>query len=94
MPKLVGQAKYVGSLLKNLYNRNLNKTAVVLGEEDLLIPVLNSIPENIKTLNITMGFPLKSIPLSSLFEQLLTIHKKKESNNKDFLKTSFLKATI
>ncbi|MFG6685180.1 PD-(D/E)XK nuclease family protein [Mariniflexile sp. HNIBRBA6329] len=77
IPKNIGQAKYIGSLLKNLQNQNasLQNTAVVLGDENLLIPVLNALPENIDALNITMGFPLKSIPLATLFESLFYIHK-------------------
>lgn len=77
IPKNIGQAKYIGSLLKRIEkkHKNLNKTAVILGDENLLIPVLNSIPPSITALNITMGFPLKSIPLASLFEQLFRIHK-------------------
>lgn len=78
IPKNIGQAKYIGSLLKNLKekNKSLQNTAVVLGDENLLIPVLNSLPSNVEALNITMGFPLKSIPLASLFEALFDIHKK------------------
>jgi ATP-dependent helicase/nuclease subunit B len=81
-PKSVGQAKYVGSLLSELAENNpkLSKTAVILGEEELLIPVLNSIPKTINALNVTMGFPLKSIPLASLFEQLFTMHKKRTTS--------------
>lgn len=81
IPKLVGQAKYIGQLLEDisLHNRNLKSVAVVLGEENLLMPVLNSIPKNITHLNITMGLPLKFVPLSSLFEQLFSIHRHKPS---------------
>ncbi|MCK0178888.1 PD-(D/E)XK nuclease family protein [Flavobacteriaceae bacterium S0862] len=77
IPKNVGQAKYVGELLSKLKSDkgNLNSIAVVLGDETLLLPVLNSLPENTDTLNITMGFPLKSVPLSSLFDQLFILHK-------------------
>lgn len=77
IPKNVGQAKYIGSILNTLQTerQTLNNTAVVLGDETLLMPVLNSLPANIEALNITMGFPLKSIPLASLFEQLFHIHK-------------------
>ncbi|PWH84022.1 PD-(D/E)XK nuclease family protein [Algibacter marinivivus] len=77
IPKNIGQAKYIGSLLKTLQkeNTNLNSTAVVLGDENLLIPVLNSLPTSIQALNITMGFPLKSIPLASLFDSLFKLHK-------------------
>ncbi len=77
IPKNIGQAKYIGFILDNLKKetKNLDSTAVILGDENILIPVLNSLPENIDALNITMGFPLKSIPLASLFEQLFNIHK-------------------
>ncbi|MBN4070674.1 PD-(D/E)XK nuclease family protein [Olleya sp. AH-315-F22] len=77
IPKNVGQAKYIGELLLNQKKENnaLNKTAIVLGDESLLIPVLNSIPRNIEALNITMGLPLRIIPLASLFDKLLIIHK-------------------
>lgn len=75
IPKNIGQAKYIGELLGDIKTtqKSLNNIAVVLGDENLLIPVLNSIPESINTLNITMGFPLKSIPLASLFEQLFQL---------------------
>ncbi|WP_142784707.1 PD-(D/E)XK nuclease family protein [Changchengzhania lutea] len=77
IPKNIGQAKCIGSILKNIKQDTgtLQKTAVVLGDENLLIPVLNSLPQQIDALNITMGFPLKSIPLASLFEELFTLHK-------------------
>jgi ATP-dependent helicase/nuclease subunit B len=78
VPKQVGQAKYIGQILENLnvQNHDLKNTAVILGEENLLIPVLNSIPEHINKVNVTMGLPLKFVPLASLFDQLFTIHKK------------------
>ncbi|MGA1225791.1 MAG: PD-(D/E)XK nuclease family protein [Tamlana sp.] len=77
VPKSVGQVKYVGELLNTLQktNSSLESTAVILGDENLLIPILNSLPTSIGALNITMGFPLKSIPLASLFEGLFRVHK-------------------
>jgi ATP-dependent helicase/nuclease subunit B len=76
-PKNISQIKYVGELLEKIHskNQNLKNTAVILGDETLLIPLLNSIPKSIKTINITMGLPLKAIPLASLFENLFAIHK-------------------
>ncbi|OBQ56952.1 PD-(D/E)XK nuclease family protein [Tamlana sp. s12] len=77
IPKNIGQAKYIGTILQELHQEHatLENTAVILGDENLLIPVLNSIPDAIKDLNITMGFPLKSIPLASFFDTLFNIHK-------------------
>ncbi|TYA60153.1 PD-(D/E)XK nuclease family protein [Formosa maritima] len=77
IPKHIGQAKQIGSILKDLTNTklNLSHTAIVLSEETLLLPVLNSLPSSIDALNITMGMPLKSAPIASLFEKLFYLHK-------------------
>ena len=76
-PKHVGQVKYVGELLQNIStaNKDLSNTAIVLGDENLLIPLLNSIPKRVGPINITMGLPLKSVPMTSLFESLFKLHK-------------------
>ncbi|RKE98732.1 PD-(D/E)XK nuclease family protein [Ichthyenterobacterium magnum] len=76
-PKNISQIKYVSELLNGIQvDKNLiENTAIVLGDETLLLPLLNSIPEGINNLNITMGLPLRSIPLSTLFEVLFSIHK-------------------
>ena len=80
VPQNIGQAKVIGELLSELKaTTNLTDTAVVLGDETLLIPVLNSLPENIDTLNITMGYPLKDTPLTSLFNELFVIHSQEKS---------------
>jgi ATP-dependent helicase/nuclease subunit B len=63
--KNVSQMKYVGEVLSNM--RNHNNTALVLADETLLPITLNSLPESVSSINITMGYPLKDIPLTSLF---------------------------
>ncbi|MDP1622299.1 MAG: PD-(D/E)XK nuclease family protein [Bacteroidales bacterium] len=75
-PDPVGQVKYCGHLLQELAkNDRINeKTAVVLLDEGLLIPLLNSIPNEIEALNITAGLPLKQTPLASLFETVFQLH--------------------
>ena len=75
-PKNIGQVKYVGALLQQLWTENkLQNTALVLGNEDLLIPILNSIPSCIEDINITMGLPLKQIPFSAFIDQWFQLHK-------------------
>lgn len=71
----IGQVKYVSKILESYSESQLAKTALVLADENLLIPVLNSLPQNINTVNITMGLPLKTIPAVSFFESILKIHK-------------------
>lgn len=72
--KNIGQAKYVGELLSSFSVEQLNNTAVVLGDENLLVPVLYSLPENVKNVNVTMGAPLKIFPATVFFELLYTLH--------------------
>lgn len=81
VPKNVSQAKYVGNLLLQLHKEDrtiLKDTAIVLGDESLLNPLLNSIPSELDAVNITMGYPLKNTPLASLFSQYFSIHIKKD----------------
>lgn len=74
--KNIGQAKYVGHLLESYSQEELDQTAIVLADESLLQPVLNSLPKNILSVNITMGVPLRSFPGAIFFEILLHLHQK------------------
>ena len=49
-----GMAKRLPDILKRVGD----DCAVVLPDENLLVPVLNSIPENIRDINVTMGLPM------------------------------------
>ena len=77
VPKNIGQIKYIGELLLRLNNKgtDFKKTAIVLGDERLLLPLLNSLPTSIDRVNVTMGLPLKLTPIASLFEDLFKIQK-------------------
>ena len=57
-----GQAKQLPDLIERLGIKDGNagiETAVVLADETLLLPVLNSVPESVSSLNVTMGYPIK-----------------------------------
>lgn len=81
IPSSIGQAKLLPELLKSLCESEGDKekeafrTAIVLPDEHLLIPVLNSIPQDIKHINVTMGYPLSSTPIASLMNTILTMQK-------------------
>jgi len=79
-PKNITQIKYVGELLSKL--ENFNKTALVLADENLLPLALNSLPNTVKNINITMGYPLKDIPVAHLFEKLFKLHLNQQKFNK------------
>lgn len=68
IPQNVGQAKYLSTVLDKIKPEEYTQTAVVLADENLLIPVLQSIPEKIENINVTMGYPLKNTPLNNFFE--------------------------
>jgi len=55
---------------------SLIDTAVVLPDESLLIPLLHSLPEQIGKVNVTMGFPLKSTPVSGLIEHIFELQRR------------------
>ncbi|WP_411029197.1 PD-(D/E)XK nuclease family protein [Spongiimicrobium sp. 3-5] len=81
VPKNVSQANYVGNLLGELDQKDHNQlknTAVVLGDETLLNPILNAIPKEINSVNITMGYPLDKTPLANLFLEYIDLYLGKE----------------
>lgn len=51
-----------------------NQTAIVLCNEQLLQPVLYSLPPSVQALNVTMGFPLADTSVYSFIQALLTLH--------------------
>lgn len=71
----VGQAKACGNILSAMGPEEANDTCVVLADENLLLPVLNSIPAGIGEFNITMGFPLGMSALHSLITDVLKMHE-------------------
>lgn len=63
VPSSVGQTKVVSSMLSKLISEGgfvEEKSAIVLPDEGLLFPMLNSIPANISQVNVTMGYPLSA----------------------------------
>jgi len=83
VPKNISQVKYVGALLKEINIENsdlLKRTAVVLSDETLLNPLLNSIPSEIEKVNITMGYPLNKSNFESFFIQFFDLYINKQAN--------------
>jgi hypothetical protein len=70
----VAQVKLVPDLINNipgLSPANAHETAIVLADENLLLPLLSSLPDNIREVNITMGYPLRHSSAYLLVKQLL-----------------------
>jgi ATP-dependent helicase/nuclease subunit B len=77
VPYHVGQAKLCGELLYDLFYKDqlAENTAVVMMDEQVLLPVLNSLPPMVKELNITMGLPLRQTPVYDLFDTIFRMHE-------------------
>lgn len=76
VPKRVGQAKAAGLLLEQAGATYApERIALVLPDENLLFPVLHSLPERLLDVNVTMGYPLRNTPLYGLVDSVLTLHE-------------------
>lgn len=73
IPSAVGEAKMVSNIVAGV-GGGLN-TAVVLPDESLLMPVLYSIPEDVESVNVTMGYPLRAGSIVSLMESVMVLQK-------------------
>ncbi len=72
VPSGVGQAKQLPAILEQVGGRGL-ETAVVLPDEGLLIPVLNSLPAEVTDVNVTMGYPMSGSALSALMDDVAAL---------------------
>lgn len=82
--KSIGQAKIAGSIIEKHIeenNANLQNVALVLGEENLLLPILHSLPNTVDALNITMGFSSKNNPAQLLIAKLFKMHSNALTRN-------------
>lgn len=77
----IGQAKQAGKILADLIaDGTINpakalNTAIVLPDEEMLMPMLYSVPEEFTSINITMGYPLKNTPAATLFDTVSMMQK-------------------
>jgi len=74
-PSQIGQAQVAANEVKMLVN-DFDDTAIVLCDEELLLPVLSALPKEMETVNVTMGLPLNQTPLFNLVSLLITLQKK------------------
>ena len=66
VPSAVGQAKLAPVILARCNTENPVETAFILPDENLLMPLLNSIPPEFDSINVTMGCPLAGGAVYSL----------------------------
>ena len=69
----IEQAQYVGWLLEES-SSSPNSTAIILGDESMLLPVLSHLPLTQRHWNVTMGYPIAQLPITHFFIDFLTLH--------------------
>ena len=84
--KSIGQAKEIAETLFLINKNKLKKAALVLGDETLIEPVLNHLPESIKNISIGSAIPSSMLELKTLLKLVLEM----QSNN---LKSKKVKQT-
>lgn len=82
---VAGSAIQANALQLQLYEeqkseKKLTNEVIVLSDETLLIPVLNSIPENYKDINVTMGYPYSETFLNQFIQLIFTFQKRVGDN--------------
>ncbi|MBN8826184.1 MULTISPECIES: PD-(D/E)XK nuclease family protein [unclassified Spirosoma] len=91
VPNASMQAKVAGKLYSDWQASSVSgaraKTAIVLADETLLIPVLYALDDNVTDLNVTMGLSLRSSLLftliDTLFEMQRTVHEFRSKDDPD-----------
>lgn len=72
------QARFLPEWIRSTFSAQYEEkeNAVVLCNEALLLPVLHSIPQEVKNVNITMGFPLAQTPVYSFINAAMELQTK------------------
>ena len=79
----ITQTKVLPEIFKELKDRNLSNTAVILLDENLLPASLEAM-STVDHLNITMGFPLKNLGFSNAMKQVFYLQKQLEKKDSSY----------
>lgn len=81
VPSRTGQAGVLPMVFDLLGMPEQEHTALVLADENLLIPVMYAIPGSVKDLNITMGYPVAGSSVYTLVDTLITLDRNRRSTD-------------
>ncbi len=82
----ISQAKMLGEIVRDLKEKRNQEIALVLSEEQMLLPVLEALPNEEEGLNVTMSYPLEQSMLYDFFGKLIRL--KIIDNSDSLLQTS------
>ncbi len=78
VPSGVAQARMVTEIIPGLQGSGeeqdiMNRTCIVLADENLLMPLLHALPGEQRQINVTMGYPFRNTPVYGLFEHIIEL---------------------
>lgn len=75
-PLKSNQANLVGAILENVKGEEKwEETVLILPDEQMLFPILHTLPEQIDKVNVTMGYPVKNAPVYAFLEAVLEMQR-------------------
>ncbi len=76
IPLKINQANLVSKIIEAIpEEERLEETVIILPDEQLLFPVLHSLPESVQKLNVTMGYPIRNAPIFSFLDAVLDLQR-------------------
>ena len=79
-----GQAQEIPGFINKIDHGNkdiFDNTAIILADESLLFPALSALPEDIETINVTMGYPVKDSVVYGFLLLLVNLFRNRKSNH-------------
>ncbi len=83
VPSNISQGKVIHQFLDQIQSGQIEHpahAALVLADEKLLLPVINSLPSELEKINISMGYPVLDTPVYSFLSSLVDLHSNKKLN--------------
>ncbi len=78
MAQVASAAQTIEKILET--SSALEKTAVVLCDETLLLPVLSALPKKVQSVNVTLEYPAAVTPLYDLYEHIIQMQLNKKNS--------------
>ena len=80
VPGTTTQVQAVAQMIETLQDKGeeLIQTAVVLNEDDFLLPLINALPDSIDAVNLSLGLPVSYLPIAGIFEQIIKLYDEYE----------------
>lgn len=81
VPSDIGQTKILSSHLEEIKGSKLDENAIILGDENLLIPTIHSIPDCIDAVNVTMGYPAQNSTVAGFIKNIVDLQTSVKTTN-------------